>query len=108
MNINLFLAFFWMVAGCGIMIWDSQKPGGPTFVIRGTTISIGWLGVIMGLYNVVRWWAVRSNQALRRAREEEEARRHLAAQRRPTVEPDPNFQFTDRPPRPEESRGDQG
>jgi hypothetical protein len=52
------------------------------------------------LYNVVRWWSIRSWAA------QQEAIRQARAKRRPAEEetatrdrtPDPNFNFTDRPP----------
>ena len=58
------------------------------------------LALMLTLYNLARWWSIRSRKA------PQEALRQAMARRRPPEEestapdrpPDPNFNFTDRPP----------
>ena len=96
---HLIFAFFWILVGVGILLW----PNSP-FVVHfgGMQFSGGWIAIVFAVYNVARWWSIRSYRETRRAAAEAEAereRRHRAEQRRDQPEQlDPNFNFTDQPP----------
>lgn len=99
-NMNLFLALFWLI--CAVMLLVYEHHVGPTrFRLWG--FSYAWLMLLLVLYNLHRWWWMRSYRAkqraaeIARAHEEWERRRHSTA---PTKTPDPNFHFTDEPPPP--------
>ncbi len=65
------------------------------------SISLGWLVMILAVYNLLRWWSSRTSTAKQRAlqmawgRREGETRHRLGEPLKPR---DPNFQFTDEPP----------
>ena len=96
---HLIFALFWVLVGVGILLW----PNSP-FVINygGVQFSGGWVAFIFALYNVARWWSIRSYRHTRQAAIEAEAereRRHREEQRREQPQQlDPNFNFTDPPP----------
>jgi hypothetical protein len=106
-NMNLFLALFWLI--CAVMLLVYVYYIGPMrFRLRGGDHEFSWIWVLLGmlllvLYNLKRWWWMRSYQAKQRAaaiartREEWERRRHSTT---PAKTPDPNFNFTDEPPAP--------
>jgi hypothetical protein len=97
---NLFLAILWLLGGIVLIAYE-QFTGDTRFQIRGTNISAAWLFVVLAAYNLVRWWSARSYQAERRAMQIEEARlraSHLRPREGPPPEPDPNFDFTSKPP----------
>jgi hypothetical protein len=98
---NLFLALFWLLCAVVLFAYE-QFIGQATFRIRlgDGNLSAAWLLLVLGVYNLVRWWAGRSYRAEQRALEIERANREWERRRRPT-EPstplDPNFNFTDEP-----------
>jgi hypothetical protein len=103
---NLFLALFWLV--CAVVLFAYERfVNGERFVFEIGPFRIPgvWLMLALTVYNLVRWVAYRSYQLKRRAeeiaraQEEWERRRQRAAPPQPL---DPNFNFTDEPPR---SRG---
>jgi hypothetical protein len=99
--LNLLLALFWFLLGVAILVWhgttDDQALRLP---FGGRHISAGWLAMALVVYNLARWWSVRSAGLQRQAAREAEARQRERDARRhePIGEPDPNFDFTDRPP----------
>ncbi|HXG13369.1 MAG TPA: hypothetical protein VNK04_26665 [Gemmataceae bacterium] len=103
-NLNLYLAVFWLVLGVGLVLFHQMNPDDPTLRLRGTDWSPGWLGIVLAVYNLARWYSLRASlrqqalfqEELRRAREREH--------HRPPAEPDPNFNFTDMSPPSEERR----
>lgn len=82
-----------------MIVYHSQHPNVPTANIWGSGISLGWVAVLLGVYNLyklVRWWNVRSYQAnlrkLEEIRWEREHRSRLDIDKR-----DPTFDFSDKP-----------
>jgi hypothetical protein len=71
-------------------------------------INAGWLALLLALYNLWRWWLIRVGQTRRREWAEAQRRRHHEDyERRPVQEPDPTFDFSDRPP-PGSASGESG
>lgn len=95
-NLNLFLAVFWLVLGVGLVTWHWLYPEQQGLRIRGTDWSPGWLGIVLGIYNLVRWQSVRASQRQREVLEEQRrmARERERDQRREAIAPDPTFDFT--------------
>lgn len=107
MNVNLMMAVFWVILGVPMVIYHWLHPGAAFDNILGTGISAGWLCIVLGLYNVARWWSARSYAAYRQHLEETALRRHRREDATPPGgrELDPNFMFND-PPRTERQRDD--
>jgi hypothetical protein len=100
---NLLLAILWLLGGIVLVAYE-QFTGDTRFHIRGTSVSVSWLCLVLGAYNLVRWWSARAYRAERRALQIEEARHraaHFRPREGPPPQPDPNFDFTTKPePRP--------
>jgi hypothetical protein len=98
---NLILAVVWLV-GAGLLFVYEYQTGDQRLRIRGTDLSIGWLLLVLGLYNLARWFSSRSGKASERVLEEMRTRHHQGRHSQPRAEepPDPNFNFTDEPPSP--------
>jgi hypothetical protein len=93
---NLILALVWLVAALAVLGLDYLGPGSG-WRIAGTNLSFGWLMLALALYNLVRWWSIRSNEAARRAQAVPPSyRRHFIPPR--DEPPDPNFDFGSEPP----------
>jgi hypothetical protein len=100
-NLNLFLAILWAVLGAGAILYHQQNPQAFGADFGGLGISAGWLAGLLVLYNLVRWWSIRTyysdRQGLqsvmdaRRQRERAEERHHREEP------PDPNLDFSDKP-----------
>ena len=92
---NLIAAGLWLTFGVGVFLYE-HSVGRVPYQIRGLDISIGWLPLVLSLYNFARWYAKHSRvedksvQMIREARVKQ-------AQRRERQEPDPTFDFSDRP-----------
>jgi len=100
-NFNLFLALGWLVFGAWLLVME-YAGNSPAGRIPGTNVSVAWFVLALFVYNLARWYSTRV-AAQRRAVEAELAwQRRLEArsQERRDLPPDPNFQFTDEPPRP--------
>ena len=102
---NLMFAILWLVLSVGLFALPWLDPQGRSLTIGNTNISAGWFGLLLFLYNLARWWIARNNAATREAalRKENFLRRRPEERRekdRPYVPPDPNFNFTEEPPRP--------
>ena len=74
----LVMAICWLLLGAVLLGWQWSNPDVFAAYIWGTTIPVGWLGIAMGLYDLLRWWLSRSSR--------KEARRGMreAPPRRPT------------------------
>jgi hypothetical protein len=101
--ISLVMAFFWGVLGVVLIVYHatSSDPRGriPLF----GDISMGWAGLLLSLYNVLRWWSQRVMLAQKKAEWLARTRREDLAERRRRVEygePNPDFMFGDEPPPP--------
>ncbi len=99
---NLILALLWLLGGIAVLAYDYFTGGVPFLRIRGTDLSFGWLLLVLGAYNLARWWSLRCSRAAQQAQWMAQAQRHRAAhhRERPEDPPDPNFNFTDQPPPP--------
>jgi hypothetical protein len=93
---NLLLALVWLLGGIVLLAYQ-YFTGDKVLYIRGTNLSVGWLLLALALYNLLRWWQVRSYQMQRREEMLFETQRRLRTMP-PPREPDPNFNFTDEPP----------
>ncbi|MBL8795111.1 MAG: hypothetical protein JNM56_14475 [Planctomycetia bacterium] len=103
--INLSLACFWAFLAAGI--FTAEFINGP-LGWRPFGVSAGWFAAVLAVFNSVRvfgiWWFRRQNAQCAASPSESELLRrqfHLDEPRKPESPPDPNFQFTDEPPRPE-------
>ena len=106
---NLCMAVFWLALGALLLAWRSARPDIPGLVVRGTDIPVGWVAIVLSLYNVVAGlyklvrWRSRRSQASGQARNDSLHRPHRLHGRAPSqTPPDPSFDFTDEPPRPEQ------
>jgi hypothetical protein len=97
-SVKLFIGLFWLVVAAGIFGWQWMYPDRPGFTIWDTGVSIGWVALLFGLYNLVFWWVSRANQRQKLTIQEGEDRLRDQFQKRTRpqdVEPDPNFDFSD-------------
>lgn len=106
--VNLMLAVFWLVLGCGLLgdeVVNEQR----RFRLPLGGINPGWLAVLFAAFNFYRVWSIWSYQKRRRLeRAEDDALRRKWDRRteeRREEPPNPDFQFdkppaaqTDRPP----------
>ena len=94
-DMNLIAAILWLGCGVGLFVYE-HITGEVRYKIRGLDISIGWLLLLLALYNFARWYGKwsrvedTSKQFLREARVRQ-------AQARERHDPDPNFDFTTPP-----------
>ncbi len=95
--LNLILGLFWLAAAVALFAYEFAT-GEMVMRIRGSNISSAWFLLLLAGWNFARWYASRSGQveqnALRIAHEERLRRARF--HERP-VEPDPTFDFTDKP-----------
>lgn len=103
----LFLAVFTFLFGVGILVYEyltgdyvlrRMKWGGSLFDGR---FSVGWLFLLLSVYNMMRWWQRRSFRQTQRAARIAEMQRELRHRNEPHEtpgEPDPSFDFTHEPP----------
>jgi hypothetical protein len=96
---NLVFGIFVLLCAIGLFAYESVTGKVPLRMI-GLNISSAWFLVLLALYNFARWYsavaAKREAQAMRYVREA----RVRQAQRRERPEPDPTFDFSDRPAAP--------
>jgi hypothetical protein len=99
------MAIFWLFLGLGMVVlhwlYLNVRQGRMFSTLDSPGLSMGWIAILLSVYNLVRWWGLRSAVAHRRAVVEEYERRLRALERerrRPEQELDPNFNFTDSPP----------
>ena len=92
---NLIAAVVWLTAGVGLFVYEAVTGRRPITIV-GLNISVGWLCMLVSLYNLARWysrWSRVEDKSVQMIREA----RVRQAQRRERSEPDPTFDFTDRP-----------
>jgi hypothetical protein len=95
--INLVLGVFWLFFGGAILVAERGNPfGSPPF-----GISFGWWCMVLALYNTVKllinWSAMnRRREMIRQSEPLSSLAKH--GTQRPEQPPDPNFQFTEKPP----------
>jgi hypothetical protein len=105
-NANLFMAIFWLFLGAALIIAQGLRPDVRWMRLCGTDLSIGWAAIVLCVYNLVRWWSLRSYEAQRRALDEAYERRLREAEQRPLAheEHNPDFDFGNSPPSSEKPR----
>jgi hypothetical protein len=60
MNLNLLLAIFWVVVAGVFFMLVPPAVGGADWSVLWTRPSPGWLAIVLGIYNLVRWWVWRA------------------------------------------------
>jgi hypothetical protein len=93
--LHLFMALCWLILAGLLFGWRWSDPGAPAAYIWGTGIPLGWFGVAMALYNLLRWWLDRSAKKTAGQRSEKSS-----VERQRAGEPDPNFDFRADSPKP--------
>jgi hypothetical protein len=99
---NVALAILWFLGGVALIAWHSYTgEQGWRLRIGDYPLSPGWLMLLLAVYNLVRWWGLRSIRAEQRAFRlalDSAHRRHFRD--RPDSERiiDPTFDFTREPP----------
>lgn len=95
--LNLILGVVWLCTAASILGYEFVN--GPSGLrIRGLDVSAGWLFLLLGLYNFVRWYSSRANRAEQEAlRLAHERRLRQTRYRERPIEPDPTFDFSDKP-----------
>jgi hypothetical protein len=94
-----FLALIWLVCGLGVLTY--QAASGDTRLslhILGTSVSSGWVMLVMAGYNFLRWWSRRPMSRTPRYTVRDRDRRHRRRHDDETRERNPDFIFTDDPP----------
>jgi hypothetical protein len=76
---NLVLAVIWLLFALMAFALPSLNPAMGSWRIPGTEWSVGWFGVALCVYNLVRWWATRGStperiplRTMRRRRDRDE------------------------------------
>ncbi len=54
--LHLVMAACWLIFGGLLLAWQWSDLAVPTTYIWGTGIPLGWFGIAMALYNLLRWW----------------------------------------------------
>jgi hypothetical protein len=54
--LNLILAVFWLLFAGVAFALPVLNPDMRAWVIPGTDLSMGWFLLVLGIYNIVRWW----------------------------------------------------
>ncbi len=101
--VHLLMALCWLMLGGVLLAWQWSEPALASMYIWGTGIPLGWFGMAMALYNLVRWWLGHSSRKAARQGIEESPlrqRRTLDAEHSAPT-PNADFDFTRDPPRPQ-------
>jgi hypothetical protein len=96
--LHLCLAVAWLILAVILLGMPLLRPGVPAPTIWDTGISLGWPALVLGLYNLARWWNRRSYQATLRQTESADRQRRAYPDSRTEQTPDPNFDFSDSAP----------
>lgn len=97
MLFNLILGSLWFAAGVGVLGYE-MITGDPVLRFHGLGISSGWFFFVLAGWNFVRWYSARAWHAEQEAlRIAHEARLRQVRHRERPSEPDPNFDFSDKP-----------
>jgi hypothetical protein len=104
---NLCLALIWLTLGLALL-GEEWTTGRPRWVIPvGGGVSVAWLAVVLGVYNLVRWWLLGYRERARtptRSSLEQPLKR--TAEERQSDEYNPDLDFS-RPLEPPNSRPEQ-
>jgi hypothetical protein len=93
MAMNLVLALFWLALALASLGYFLLHPAGGTIVLFGNDVSATWIGaigIVMFVYNMLRWWVVRV-----RRREREVMNQISRPTRRQPEERNPDFDFSE-------------
>jgi hypothetical protein len=109
MSLNLIACGFWLLIAAAIFITGLATGKWYLNVHLGDfpPFSSGWLALLLALYNLARWWSIRSYRRQRLAEQDALAKRfhrHRDERREPEQPPDPNFNFTEPPADPKEGQ----
>jgi hypothetical protein len=107
MNINLFMAMFWLLLGLGLVIYHWMFPHEQFLRMRFIDISPGWLIMILAVWNLLRWWSAKAAERDRRYEEDaiyQRQKRRQGEPRREEEAPNPDLDFT----RPTPTEGESG
>ncbi len=95
--LNLVLGFLWLAAGVALFGYE-MATGKSVMRIPMLGISNGWLCLLLAGWNFARWYGRRANQAEQHALQiAHEARLRRGRHHERPSEPDPTFDFSDRP-----------
>jgi hypothetical protein len=95
--LNLILGILWLGATIALFTHEIMT-GEVYFRIRYLNISFGWLLLLLAGWNFARWYSARAWRAEQEAiRIAHEARLRQARHRERPIEPDPTFDFSDKP-----------
>ena len=99
---NLGVAVFWFVVALVLLFWPQPGANAISRFIAERANAGAVVAGVLGLYNLIRWYALRS--ATRRQRspllEERRRRAEERARAQPYQEPDPTFDFSEQSPPP--------
>lgn len=63
--LHLLMAVCWLTLGVFLLVWQCSNPNASAY-IGGTGLPLGWFGIAMALYNLVRWWLGRRSNKRKR------------------------------------------
>src|SRR5207249_2484255 len=87
-------AGFWFAVAAVLFVLRYGQPDIPYLQIPQTELSAGWVGVVLGVYNLAWWWSLRSAERQRQQLAEAAARRRARDEERNRQrERDPKFIF---------------
>jgi hypothetical protein len=99
------MASFWLVVTVGAFVLTWAEPELRFLRLAGTGVNVGWLALVFCVYNCLRWQS--SRLVARRKRHWAEVSERSSRSRREhreDAEPNPAFDFSDRPPPDERMR----
>jgi hypothetical protein len=90
--LHLLMAACWLILGAFLLVWQWSNPNASSY-IGGTGIPLGWFGIAMAGYNLLRWWLGRRFKGSRRYA----PKANTGEQIKTSPPPDPDFNFTNDP-----------
>ncbi len=99
MNYSLVMAIIWFLIGAGWLAADWMTGGKLDQLPWGRRFPLGWVALLLCLYNVVRWRLRPRRRSRDSSQESLDPRRQMHRDdERALGPPDPNFNFTDPQP----------
>ena len=65
--LHLLLAGCWLILGAALLVWDWSDRSASAVSLWESSSALGWFGLAMALYNLLRWWLGRSHRTKGRA-----------------------------------------
>lgn len=90
--LNLILALAWLTTAGVLFIVEQDRE-------QRTAIPLSAIALVLGIYNLVRWWTSRLARAQKDQGRQLLPRRSLRRPGDDVINLDPNFNFTNAPPR---------